>query len=126
MARGQTRCKSPVAHQEWGSGQGRDSGAASATTEGSKEGKAREAGKQAGKKMKASDWSSGKRCNVRKENIWKLQKILDWKKDSSQTEANDKDSSLNLETEKALETLASLREVFERATEDLYEVDKIF
>ena len=42
-----------------------------------KEGRTRDAGEQAGKKLKASDWSSGKRCSVRQEHVWELQKILD-------------------------------------------------
>ena len=72
----ETGRKSPVGDQERGSGQGQDSGAASASTEGSKEGTTMVAGGHAGKKkIKAADWSTEKRVSVRRENIRELQKM---------------------------------------------------
>ena len=82
------------------------------------------------KKIKAANWSTEKkRVSIRKENIKELQKILDGKKGSfrktykSQTQANDKVWSPNLETEKGL----PLRAASSNPTDiDLCDVDKKF
>ena len=64
--------------------------------------------------------------------VWQLQKSLDDKKGSlrktykSQTEANEKVWSLNMESEKALEGKASTYERSKQSNEDLCEVDKKF
>ena len=55
-------------------GQGSEAASASASTKGGKEVKA---GEQSGKMIKATDWSTEKRCSVRKEHTMAAKMITD-------------------------------------------------
>ena len=100
--------KEPAGYQEWGSRlkQGQEAGAASKSTDGGgNTAVGSQTGKKKKKKIEAADLSTEKRISVRWENIQKLQKILDGKEGSvretykSQTEANGKAWSLNLQSD---------------------------
>ena len=80
------------------------------------------------KKIRAADWTTERRCSVRRDDLWTYKKSSMAKKTSlrktnkCQTEANDKVWSLNRDTEKALDTFEILHERFEPVIGDLANV----
>ena len=82
--------------------------------------------------FRAADWTTEKRCSIRREDLGELQKVLDGKKSQPPQDpqmpdgGNDKVWALNRQTETALDTLAILYQRFERVNSDLANVDKQF